>query len=143
MRFGILLVLTITLFSCKSNLEQESAPENLIARDTMVMLLKDLTLIESHIQNEYLHVSRFQKTMILSGDKVLEKYHVSRERLNESMDYYGKKHTEMQSIYNEILDSLNREVTILGNGKNLPDSTAQERQKLKPGVAPIIKRKQP
>lgn len=142
MRYGLLLFLFIGLYSCTNKLEK-SAPDNLIARDTMVLLLKDLSLIEAHIQNEYVHVSRFQKTMILSGDKILEKYKISRDRLNESMDYYGSHQSEMQSIYTEILDSLNREVIVLGKGKLLPDSTENVRKRLKPGISPIIERKRP
>lgn len=143
MKLGLLLFSLSILFSCTNKMEHKPAPADLIARDTMVMLLKDLSLIEAHIQNEYLHVSKFQKTMIMSGDKVLEKYHVSRDRLNASMDYYGARQTEMQSIYTEILDSLNKEVTILGNGKHLIDSTKIDKQRLKPGISPIIRKKRP
>lgn len=142
MRFGWFLILMVSLQACSTKLERVSEPENIISRDTMVMLLKDLTLIESHIQNKYLHVSRFQKTMILSGDKILDKYHVSRSRFETSMDYYGSRQAEMRSIYTEILDSLNKDVTMLGTGENMLDST-KNTQKLKPGIAPVLNRKRP
>jgi hypothetical protein len=87
-------------------------PNDLIPRDTMVMLLKDLTLIESHIQNRYNSVDQYQETMILSGDAVLKKYSISRSRLDKSMDYYGSHQEVLNGIYSEILDSLNRDASM-------------------------------
>lgn len=88
-------------------------PDDLIPRDTMVMVLKDLTLIESHIQNKYQHVAIFKETMKLSGKQILDKYHLKHDRFEKSMDYYGSRQQEMTSIYTEILDSLNKEASLL------------------------------
>lgn len=139
MRFGLFLVGFILLQACSNSNGVISKPDNLIARDTMVMVLKELSLVESYVQTEYVHVSKYQKTMILSGDKILEKYHISRKRLNASMDYYGSHQEEMQAIYTEILDSLNRDVSILSKGVNLKDTSAQL-QRVPTGIIPKIER---
>lgn len=106
-------------------------PNNLIPRDTMVMVLKDMTLMESHIQTKYIHVSHFQETMKKSGKLILDQYHLSHRRYEESMDYYGSRQDQMQSIYAEILDSLNRLSTIKGKGMQFKDTSIQ---KTPPGI---------
>jgi hypothetical protein len=93
-------------------MEGISKPNDLIPRDTMVMVLKDLTVIESHIQNKYVSVTRFKRIMEISGDHVLKDYNLSMKRLERSMDYYGSRQELMSGIYAEILDSLNREASI-------------------------------
>ena len=89
MRIALFFTLLIFLYSCSEGLNGWKKPDDLIPRDTMVMVLKDLSLIEAHIQNKYNSVDQYHKTMILSGNEVLKQYHISRNRLERSMDYYG------------------------------------------------------
>lgn len=94
------------LAGCKSEIERIPEPENLIPRDTMVLVLGDLTVLEAHITNKYPTVTVFKDLMKKSGDELLKKYNISYKRLDESLDYYGSRQEEMQSIYTEIQDSL-------------------------------------
>ena len=48
--------------------------------------------------------------MITSGDSILKKHGVSKEQYTQSMDYYGSRQSEMQEIYANILDDLNKEL---------------------------------
>ncbi len=110
------------LGACSDSMNGKPTPQNLIPRDTLVMVLKDMTLIESHIQSKYLHVSRFQKTMNMSGKKILDHYSISHKRFEQSMEYYGSRQDEMQSIYAQILDSLNKEASLLSKDVILKDT---------------------
>lgn len=120
------LIICSSLFflfgACSDGMSGISKPKDLIPRDTMVMILKDMSLLESHIQAKYIHVSRFQETMKRSGKKLLDGYHVSHDRFDRSMDYYGSRQEEMQSIYTEILDSLNSEAITVGKNVKLDTS---------------------
>lgn len=101
----------------------------------MVMVLKEMTLLEAHIQTKYMHVSRFKETMLLSGEKLLKKYRISSQRYEESMAYYGTRQDEMQSIYSEILDSLNQMASMKEN--SIPkDSVFSVIQPKKVGFSP-------
>jgi hypothetical protein len=71
------------------------------------MVIRDLTLIESHIQMKYEGVSVFKELMERSGEHVLANYNVSTERFESSIDYYGSRQEMMQQIYSRVLDSLN------------------------------------
>lgn len=124
MRFYLSIFILLFLQSCMKPIGTVEEPIDLIPRDTMVMVLNDLILIESHVQNKYLHVSKFYKNMTLSGDKILSKYHLTRKRLEASMDYYGIHQGDMQSIYTEILDSLNGKASIINNDRSIKDSSS-------------------
>lgn len=122
-KFPFLILLIFICFSCEDQLAPMSRPDDLIPRDTMVMCLKEISVIESYIQAKYVHVSRFQKIMKLTGNKILKKYNLTHSRFERSMDYYGSRQDEMSSIYTQILDSLNKDASMLS--KDLPkfDST--------------------
>lgn len=105
---GLLFVLICLLASCRDEVKGFDSTDNLVPRDTMVMLIKDMSLLESHVQMKYIQVNRYHKTMKKSGDIILKKYQVSPERYESSLNYYGSHQEEMQSIYSQVLDSLNR-----------------------------------
>lgn len=100
------LTLVLLLFSCKSTIERFPEPENLIPRDTMVIILQDLIVLESHVISRYPEVNTFRDLMRNSGDSLLAKYHVNFKRFDQSINYYGSRQDEMQSIYTEVQDSL-------------------------------------
>ena len=104
----LFFVLICLLASCRDEVKGFNSSENLIPRDTMVMLIKDMTLLESHVQMKYIQVNRYHKTMKKSGDLILKKYQISSERYESSINYYGSHQEEMQLIYSQVLDSLNR-----------------------------------
>lgn len=135
------LIICCSLFflfgACSDGMSGISKPNDLIPRDTMVMILKDMSLLESHIQAKYIHVSRFQETMKRSGKKLLDGYHVSHDRFNRSMDYYGSRQEEMQSIYTEILDSLNSEAIIVGKDIKM-DTNSFQLQNNDPEIKKVI-----
>lgn len=132
MRFCGILILcsTFLLASCRDEVAGETQPDDLIPNDTLVMLLKDLTLIESHIQMKYINVSTYKETMKRSGQLVLDKYNISRKRFESSMDYYGTRQLEMQAIYAQVLDSLN-----LMSGKIVPGNMKYYKESLSPDSA--------
>lgn len=122
MRLLFIFLIVISFVSCSDSIQGLSKPSDLIPRDSMVLLLKELTLIESHVQQKYLHVSRFHKTMQLSGNRILKKYHISDSRFERSIDYYGSRQEQMQSIYTEILDSLNKDASVYSKDLKSGDS---------------------
>lgn len=107
MRIVPFLYLIFILASCKTEVKRFDEPENLIPRDSMVLIIGELTVLESYITTKYplLHVN--EKVMRKSGDAILQKYNIDFKRFDESMSYYGSRQDEMQSIYTEVQDTLN------------------------------------
>ena len=85
----VLLMILGKLVSCQSQPFELDEPNDLVPRDTMIMVLKDLSLIEAHLQTEYVQLSNYYRSLKLSGDAILQKYHLSTSRVEESLVYYG------------------------------------------------------
>lgn len=112
MRF-FAFVLVMVLSGCSSHIQKPDAPDDLIGRDSMVTILRELVVLEAHVELRYQQVQNYQKLMTASGKACLKHFHVTPERFGRSYDYYVSRQQELQSIYSEVLDSLNREVNQL------------------------------
>lgn len=108
MRLIFLLILVLT--SCTQGLEKPTAPEDLIARDKMVVLIKDLVKLEGHMQNKYSRVDRFYKTLDNSGKELLKENGISSDQFERSMKFYAQDQEEMAEMYGEALNLLNQEL---------------------------------
>ena len=109
----IIIIFIVFLASCKEGLKSVPKPKNLISKDTMVMVLKDLSVLEAHIKLKYPRINENYKTIEKSGNNILKNYHLDTSRFDASMKYYGSNQAEMQEIYSQIIDSVNREHTEL------------------------------
>ena len=102
------------MFSCTDQIGAKPEPSDLIEKEKFVQIIKELSLVESHVQLKYGHVSRFQETMIMSGKAIFKRYKVTPKQFEMSMDYYASHQTQMQEIYAEVLELLNQESGKLG-----------------------------
>lgn len=135
-RVALFLFSIFLVSACSDRLVSNHKPKNLIPRDSLVMVLKEMTILEAHIQTKYMHVSRFKETMLLSGKNLLKKHDISSQRYEESMAYYGSRQDEMQSIYSEILDSLNQMASMKENTILPKDSIFSSLPPKKVGFSP-------
>lgn len=113
MRLISIFILLLGCFSCTESTNGFQQPKDLVPRDTTVMILKEISLVESYVQNKYSHVAVFKELMKNSGNEILKKFHVSRMRFENSIDFYASQQELMRSIYSEVLDSLNVEASII------------------------------
>ena len=111
MRLISIFILLLGCFSCTESMNGFQQPKDLVPRDTTVMILKEISLVESYVQNKYSHVAVFKELMKNSGNEILKKFHVSRMRFENSIDFYASQQELMRSIYSEVLDSLNVEAS--------------------------------
>ena len=113
----VYISLFFLLFSCTDGIDRLPEPDNLIAKDKMILVVKEMIKLESFVQLRYKNVGEYHKVMIASGDSILESNKVTREMYDESLNYYGSRQQEMQEIYNEVLDDLMRELGELQSSK--------------------------
>ena len=116
MKRTVLLALIILFGSCFDKGEVDR-PDNLIPKEKMVVIIKDLVKLEAHIKINYPSVAQFNKVMVKSGDSLLSSHKVTAEDFDESMDYYGMDQDELKDIYSEALDKLNEELGALQSEK--------------------------
>jgi hypothetical protein len=114
---GLLVVLFV--FSCTDQIGAKSEPDNLIEKEKFVQIIKELSLVESYVQLKYGHVSRFQETIIMSGNAIFKKYKVAPKQFEASMDYYASHQMEMQDIYAQVLELLNQESSKFGSSSGI------------------------
>lgn len=108
-----LIYISIFFSACQIKVREIEAPSNLIPKDSIIIVLEELMVIEQHIQSRFPTVNQFQEIAKNSGDTLFKKYNISFKRFDESMDYYGSRQEEMKSIYNTILENLNRKLNKL------------------------------
>jgi hypothetical protein len=113
MKTGLGIVVLLILSACKAEIKSIPKPDDVIPRDSLVIVLEDMMLLEGHVQSKYPQITQFHKVMRKSGDKLLAKYHMTYDRYSRSIDYYGSDQQEMQDIYNEVLESMNRKMNEL------------------------------
>lgn len=108
MRLAVVLILI--LVSCNQGLEKPTPPNDLIEREKLVQVIKDLVKLEGHMQNKYGRIDRYYKTLDRSGKELLKENEISPEQFENSMKYYAEDQDEMDAIYGEALNLLNKEL---------------------------------
>jgi hypothetical protein len=117
MREFLLIAVCLCLFSCENEATVAAKPDQLIPQDTMIMVLKRISLIEAHMMNSTLPLVSVHSLLKKSCEKVLTDFHLRPDRFERSMDYYASHQEEMTTIYTAILDSLTMESS---KYKNIP-----------------------
>lgn len=105
------LVGLIFISSCSDTLTKTKAPADLIPKDTFVSALKDMYTLEGYLQNQFVQMNEHQSTIKKSGDALLAKYSISHDRFQRSLEFYASDQESMLEINNQILDSLNLELS--------------------------------
>jgi hypothetical protein len=93
----------LLLSSCALEPKETEAPKDLIPQDSMILLVHDLAILESHIQQKYIQLERYAKIMRMSGDSLLSKNNISRQRYESSLLYYSKSPEILNAIYDSVL----------------------------------------
>ncbi len=111
------LILIILFASCKSNTIYDE-PVDLIPKDSMMMLLKDLYLATAakNIKN-----ARQQKKVSYTT-LVYNKYNIDSLRFNSSNLYYTSKIDVYEPMLNEITALLKKEQEFFTEAKKIKDS---------------------
>lgn len=116
MRFAPFVIVLLVLSSCFEGLQRFPEPDDLIPREKMIEIMTDMIKLEGYVQDRWPGVNRYSKTMVRSGDSLLKTYGVTWEQYEASMNYYGSRQDEMQSMYSEVLENLGQEVGELQSG---------------------------
>ena len=105
--FGIILIASV---ACTQKLEHHAEkPDDLIPKDTMVGMFTDFRLMDAALLHEQKNRKKnIDDTELYMYTSILEKYHVSRERFEQSFDYYATDLNEFDEIYAEVITRLSK-----------------------------------
>ena len=111
------LILIVLFASCRSNTIYEE-PKDLIPKDSMMMLLKDLYLATAakNIKNKR------QQKKVSYITLVYNKYNIDSLRFNTSNLYYTSKIDIYEPMLNEITEMLKKEQEFFTKAKKIKDS---------------------
>lgn len=101
MKKGLVLLLMIGIISCTSNTIYKK-PEDLISKDSMVILLTDLYLASS----SKIYRNKFDERNIDYTYLIYEKYKIDSARFRRSNFYYTTKIDDYEKIYKGIEQNL-------------------------------------
>ena len=101
----LFLILCLIQVSCQ--LDQEK-PSDLIEKDQMVLLLKDMMLLEATYNTRLIKLNDKKEKMIQYSDEILEKHAVSKKSFDDSYEYYLDHSTEFEDILELVFEELNK-----------------------------------
>lgn len=117
-------LLCLVVVSCVEKLIEK--PDNLIPRDKMVAVLKDMAI---------LNAARTTNTLVLKENGIeptqylFDKYNIDSTIFVESDRYYASLPLEYVSMYEEIEASLTKEKEIMDKTKKINDSLNTEKRR--------------
>ena len=109
--FPLIFCLAFVFFtSCKENIQQAelSKPKDLMGRDTMVILLTEMHLLESSLGIRIFEDKKIINTRNTIKDKIYKDYGVSKERFMSSYNYYVQKSTTIDSIFTDVISEISK-----------------------------------
>ena len=120
-KFLVIILVFCAFLSCTSNTIYEK-PKDLIPRDSMIPLLKDLYLASAakNIKNEQLQ-RRFSYAPL-----VYQKYKIDSNRFQRSNLYYTSKIDLYEPMLKEVLTSLENDRALYAKQKKDRDSLRQD-----------------
>lgn len=113
----LLLLSFLFFYACSPGLNKREEPENLIPKKNMISIVQEMVVMEAHIQSKIPSVSKYHKVMTNSGDSILSIHNVSRVQYESSLEFYAKNQIDLQEIYDEALDDLNKEQAVIESSK--------------------------
>ena len=99
------MIVNFFQFSCQ--LEKDSSSE-LIEKEEMVLLLKDMMLLEATYNTRLIKLTDKKERMIQYSDEILEKHAVSKESFDDSYEYYLDHSEEFEEILELVFEELNK-----------------------------------
>ncbi|MFS4454695.1 DUF4296 domain-containing protein [Maribacter sp. 2304DJ31-5] len=113
----IFLITLFFLFACREKLVE--APENLIPKEEMIKILKDMAILNAAKTTD---IGRLKKYEIDPTNYVFEKYAIDSAQFVESDRYYASVPLEYESIYSKVKALLEEERAHMEERQKIIDS---------------------
>jgi len=103
-------ILFLMLLSCTSKIEKITPPpDNLIPQNTMVEIIVDLHLMDGVLQSSQKRGDReMESKKYYLYKSILEKYDITREQFESSMEYYQQDLETIDAIYADVVTELSK-----------------------------------
>lgn len=126
---GYILGILVLLFSCNEKLIKE--PEDLIAKEKMVEVLRDMAIANAARST---NIALLRKNDIEPSDFVLKKHGIDSAQFAESDRYYASTPVIYEALFAQVEERLEKEFELMETARKLNDSLAAEERKKKEGI---------
>ncbi|TPE45989.1 DUF4296 domain-containing protein [Pontibacter mangrovi] len=99
------LLFCLGLFSCNKP-EESRKPENMIPKGEMVRILADIHTTEALIEANIIHPDTAIMVFNTEQERILKNHDVTEEQFKSTYNYYLTHLSEMDALYEEIVDTL-------------------------------------
>jgi hypothetical protein len=101
------IALIMLSLGCKPA-NKQSKPKNIIGRDTMVMILADIHLLETSLGIKVFEDRKMNETRNHIKEKIYKKYLVNKKQFRLSYDYYAMQSATIDSIYIDVISEISK-----------------------------------
>lgn len=106
------LLFTISVFSlvftsCKEKIV-ESQPADLFPRDSMVQVMKEITLVEAVYQKRMINTLNQRDSATTLFAEILAENNISQERFTRSYTWYKRTPQEAEKLFDDIITELSK-----------------------------------
>lgn len=121
----VFLLISISIASCDLS---NNKPDDLIPKEKMAHILKDLMLLEATYNTKLVRLENKNELMRKFSDEILEHYNVKKEVFDRSYEYYQMNSDEFEAVYELVFEELTKMETeaIAVAAETVNDSTAVE-----------------
>lgn len=109
MRLIIYISIVCAFIGCHAEVNRGEEPEDLIPKERMIIIMKEMIKLEAIVQQKYQNVANYYQVMLNSGDSLLKTYQVTRKQYESSMNYYSARQDVLIQMNDEINDQLTKE----------------------------------
>jgi len=95
--------------SCDNEKKEEiKAPDNLISKEKMIIIMADIQVTEAYIKKHKLKRQPKTDTSLLYFHKLFQKNEVTKGQFENSLLYYKENLPELQEMYTRVITRLNQ-----------------------------------
>ncbi|RIJ41782.1 DUF4296 domain-containing protein [Pontibacter oryzae] len=121
------ILFCLSLLGCQR--QNDKKPDNLIPESKLVPILADIHMTEALIESNVIYPDTALMVFNKEQEEIFEKYGVTSESFKETYRYYLQNLTEMDALYETVVDTLSlRETKIQireGKKPELEELTAE------------------
>jgi len=103
-RIIVIFFILMVLLSCNNS--SSKIPTDVISRDSMISIIADLHLADAILLNTNVQskISNISSNYIYK--KVLDKYKITKQRFDYSINYYAENPSLLDSLYYKVIERL-------------------------------------
>lgn len=112
MRLLLILLLSLTLFSCDNSISDNQdqgvnqVPEHLLSQEEFTNMLTDSYFVEAAIRQEVGKGAKGEEMSRYFYPQLFEKYHITEQDFKDNIKYYARNPELMQQIQTDMVNRL-------------------------------------